>query len=61
MQTGNPEETIPVSAVTFRGLCYRCGGQGHMVSTFRFCNVKCHFCQKLGHIAKYVDLNRRQT
>ena len=30
-----------------------------MASTCRFCNAKCHFCQKLGHVARVCRLRQK--
>ena len=53
MQTGKPEQSEgSTNLVASKAVCYRCGGQGHLASTCRFRNTKCHFCQNLGHVAR---------
>ena len=40
--------------------CYRCLGN-HTPSTCKFCTAECHFCKKIGHIAKACRSKKDHT
>ena len=60
MQIGKLEQSEGNTyLVAFKAACYCWGGQGHFASTCRFCNTKCHCCQKLGHLAQVCQAKQK--
>ena len=43
----------------FSGTCYRCGSADHLADKCRHANVKCHYCQRIGHMERVCFKKKR--